>query len=68
MTEDEARQKWCPASHTLGYVVGDPPVVPDEGRCIASMCMAWRWSKGAATAMDPPASTTDGYCGLAGVP
>ncbi len=34
---------------------------PNSARCIASDCMAWRWSGGAR-------HFTEGYCGLAGQP
>lgn len=67
MTEDQAREKWCPFSRTGlrtgqgGVAVnrhvtdGDSePEIYDETRCIASDCMAWR-SRG-----------VGGYCGLAG--
>lgn len=47
-----------------------------ENRCIASGCMAWRWSEiatgwitkmdGSRTAMGFETSNTAGYCGLAG--
>ena len=56
MTEQEARQKWCPMARvaveiseggsTLSHVAtcnrhdGAHPIA----RCIASGCMAWRWS------------------------
>lgn len=79
MTEAEAKTKWCfaaVASHTnprSGFG-GDTSlkVFP----CIASDCMAWRWSKvpnweweAAPEPTDVPmeiTSTTEGFCGLAG--
>ena len=64
MTEDEARQKWCP-------MVGDPDVtrpakhgtVPN---CIASDCMMWR-NEGV-YGDDDNNDPVHGYCGLAGKP
>lgn len=57
MTEDEAKTKWCPFARVVGgegaafnRSVGsmgtaaeksiDPPML-----CLASACMAWRWSE-----------------------
>jgi hypothetical protein len=65
MQEDEARTKWCPYARTSqadssgnrrhgGH--GDPD--PDC-KCIASRCMAWRWSYDMEEGLS-------GYCGLAG--
>ena len=39
MTEDEAKTKWCPQSRCANQ---DPSL---HDNCIASMCMAWRWSE-----------------------
>jgi len=55
MTEDEAKTKWCPhVRHTaLPMSNGDAAVYDNRssevafhvaGCCIASECMAWRWS------------------------
>lgn len=82
MTEDEAKTKWCPfARHANGSGgVGVNRVNWDReypyANCIASACMAWRWSSapiqvigndatGALTREDLPGG---GYCGLAGRP
>lgn len=68
-TEKQARDKWCPFTVTgyagmgLNRMSG---VRSDHGsgivhdtRCIASECMAWRWSR----------TLNDfGHCGLASVP
>lgn len=88
MNEEEAKQKWCPhafASHT------DPRngfQDEDETRtktfpCIASKCMAWRWTcpvdtQGYKSSPHPPSGNlvslrakhteTEGYCGLSGAP
>ena len=53
MTEDEAKQKWCPfARQASQFREGAPDamVVANRsekdfplGNCIASECMAWRW-------------------------
>ena len=61
-TETEAKTKAC--------CKGSSHQTRNNGPCIASECMAWRWSwaltpSGAKTDIK---STTDGYCGLAGAP
>lgn len=49
MTEDEAKTKWCcgPAMNVMAARIasGKPQVSATEGQCIASNCMAWRWSE-----------------------
>lgn len=84
MTEDEAKQRWCPFSRVAsstgqsGGMTAESfvPVNRSVGRgraaevlCLGSDCMAWRW-----IVEDTPdgrgirTSTTEGYCGLAGRP
>lgn len=83
MTEDEARQKWCPfvrlsaqqdTSHAQGYCWNNRGDDTHDANCIASDCMAWRE---AGEAYVPCAPTEEGftyvaapagYCGLAGKP
>ncbi len=67
MTEDEAREKWCPMvratdiytskryEHGCNRVPGNG--FHDPFKCIASDCMMWRC---------PLSDETAGYCGLAG--
>lgn len=68
MTEAEAKTKWCPfaSSRVLSYrsEVGNVTIVgtDNENRrgninCLASSCMAWRYT-----------SFDGGHCGLAGKP
>ena len=74
MTEDEAKTKVCCGPPHIGAVAkGDTQI-----RCIASACMAWRWSfspRAAKSAAEeaPMAHSRSpfvakGYCGLAGSP
>jgi len=69
MTEDEARQKWCPfvrAADSLDFraPAANRTAGPDEeqnptwSKCIASDCMAWRWV-GSDKTGDPPTFSTD---------
>lgn len=87
-TEEEAKTKWCPfarevyvppESHCPGTVANrDYDSAPYGCRCIASECMAWRWSHftaghakhGSDYISDgcPPGKKAEGYCGLAGRP
>lgn len=77
MTEDEAKQKWCPMArfHVTpdGHVFHNMPVTDDNpscaaddesGKCIASDCMMWRISTKAGGGL----KDDHGYCGLAGKP
>ena len=75
-TEKEAQDHWCPFVR-----VGQRPSGATENRpdgsynCIASGCMAWRWSNASdetkhhmrALRMEPT-NKRIGYCGLAGKP
>lgn len=84
MTEDEAKTKWCfafTASHTdpraeiSEWDKENGQTGPFVHACIASACMAWRWTGYRAAngtwvrrvveaPWDP--EKADGYCGLAG--
>ncbi len=95
MTEDEAKTKWCPHAVAIfervkieygvtyrEFSARTDRQVPENGRCIGSACMAWRWnfspkSQEIVDAIDasfghPIGSTKrlaeSGYCGLAGKP
>ena len=65
MTEDEAKQKWCPMVR-FNPPDGENNRSPDHGglnnaRCIASECAVWKWSSKFHTTME---SIEDGRCGL----
>ena len=69
MTEEEAKQKWCPfardaESNAAGYTTTNT-----TAKCIGSACMAWRWEE--ETYDEKPTgrlSRIHGFCGLAGKP
>jgi len=75
MTEDQAKEKWCPYVRHFSGSVDDEVVVdpaanrwgrhlnPGPCRCIASECMAWRYHSSSRSE-----SERHGYCGLAGIP
>lgn len=68
MTEDEAKQKWCPL--TASRLSRSSASSRAETRCIGSECMMFRlklWPMGPAG--NPwSASQATYYCGLAGEP
>ena len=71
LTEDEARARKC--HRRLRDVNG--PISHEHGYCIASECMAWRFSGFLEKGEECPVSgitvqehTPTGYCGLAGKP
>jgi len=50
LTENEAKKKWCPYARETGgenrtFMKKDATAPPAECRCIASLCMAWRWGE-----------------------
>jgi hypothetical protein len=78
MTEAEAKTKWCPHarlqtswSSPQGGVAlaGINRWEKGNAKCIASECMAWRWTGRYDTRTEPKVTTLPtGYCGLAGKP
>jgi hypothetical protein len=72
MTTEDARTKWCPMVRVTalreGCATGATTNQIDESytscQCISKDCMMWRWT-------DPTYTwtpTSEGYCGLGGVP
>lgn len=70
MTEEEAKQKWCPMVR-IPYTMDPGAFVHNRDadgyisaslayKCIASDCMMWRWEDEAI------GMKKHGYCGLAG--
>jgi hypothetical protein len=79
MTEEEAKQRWCPfvrlTADQGGWHTNRDPSMPNSPsdtlayRCLASACMAWRVkSETRRTSGGYPYPVTVGYCGLAGSP
>ena len=68
LREENAREKWCPFAT---QAVGEDGAFWDTRQqskgytlCVASDCMAWRWSR----REDGRAEGHLGYCGAAGRP
>lgn len=64
MTEDEAKQRWCPFVRMMNLqsAPDQNPAVNRPGsnfNCIGSACMAFRWGE---------TKQEGSYCGLAGKP
>lgn len=78
VTEEEAKEKWCPFSmavfgngssgnrdfsHGCDFNIPGHPI-HRETRCLGSACMAWTWSEIVRQDADAGEIQT-GYCGLA---
>jgi translation initiation factor RLI1 len=78
MTEDEAKQKWCPMvrmdKETFGNRFEDGDNVLHNSNCIGSACMMWRENFEPVGVMDERGlaciemKNAGGFCGLAGKP
>lgn len=84
LTEQEAKEKWCPqvrrSSVLAETYMGAPTVATAINRgstkntnCIGSECMMWRWDQrskhdGGYPGSPTPKEKWTGYCGLAGKP
>jgi hypothetical protein len=76
MTEEQAKEKWCPMVHSYSGSPAGGGFFTSGGdnryaRCIGSACMMWRWRMVLPHGMmngKVHESATDGYCGLAGKP
>lgn len=80
LTENEAKQRWCPFARVTLYPSHDGSAwnrsVVNSGErqrqevatlCIGSACMAWRWAT-TEEGSKSRESRTHGFCGLAGRP
>lgn len=68
MTEDEAKQRWCPFARKASLGTSREAVnrkrdgsPADHSGCIASACMAWRWVDDWETSHTPPDPMTDDW-------
>lgn len=82
-TEEEAKLKWCPHARVLGQLTtleGENIETGPQNRgsimgdklpvclCIATDCMAWRWSLSRPRPDASLGSVPEGFCGLADRP
>jgi hypothetical protein len=78
VTEEQAKEKWCPFARrgiiSRHFIAGGMNRVgddsgehtnPEQCRCIASQCMAWRWNYPPEEAMGNRNGPI-GFCGLTG--
>lgn len=68
MTEEEAKQKWCPIMGLAGAVMS---AKGGTRNCMGSACMMWRLVPIGGSGLPIGFKTSafsDGYCGLAGKP
>ena len=71
MTEEEAKQKWCPM---VRITIGETDACDNRGnkngdlatKCIASDCMMWAPEVDGRVGNIPTRSGKQGHCGLAG--
>lgn len=72
MTEDEAKQKWCPMTRMADANQGYPMNRGNQGGngCIGSQCMMWRSHRTISGNPENKGAVVSvvGYCGLAGKP
>jgi len=81
MTEEEARQKWCPMVRMAAQIHGSMGTLnqfsePGSNevkisKCLGSACMMWRWiplRKATKFGLIRGGDSEHGYCGLGGKP
>lgn len=60
LTENEAKERWCPKTQIAydgrNILSNRPPEFERQGYCLGSLCLWWRWERLGRT----------GYCGAAG--